>query len=174
MFLGKLSIESVITLYLTFLRREVYRPPLLRFLWAWYKDQSCTVKWNSCEADPFGVSNGVRQGGVLSPILFTVYLDELLQWLTALGIGCHVGHHYVGSTCYADDITLLAPSPSALRVLLRECELFASEHNLKFNAAKTQWTTLSNSLTMLRTWGIFSTALLMIVRTLRGYTLRKL
>ena len=76
-------------------------------------------------SDPFGVSNGVRQGGVLSPILFTVYLDELLQRLTALGIGCHVGHHYVGSTCYADDIALLAPSSSALRVLLRECEIFA-------------------------------------------------
>ena len=40
-------------------------PPLLRFLWSWYKDQSCTVKWNSYEDNPFGVLNGVRQGGVL-------------------------------------------------------------------------------------------------------------
>ena len=40
--------------------------------------------------------------------------------------------------CYADDIALLAPSPSALRVLFRECELFATEHNLLFSAAKTQ------------------------------------
>ena len=55
-------------------------------------------------SDPFGVTNGVRQGGVLSPVLFTVYLDELLQRLSALAIGCHVGHHYVGSLCYADDI----------------------------------------------------------------------
>ena len=76
--------------------------------------------------------------GVLSPILFTVYLDQLLQRLTSLHIGCHAGHHYVGSLCYADDIALLAPSPSALRILLRECELFATEHNLQFNAAKTQ------------------------------------
>jgi hypothetical protein len=64
-----------------------------------------------------------------------VYLDELLQRLTSLDIGCHVGHHYVGSLCrYVDDIALLAPSPSALRALLRKCELFAIEHN----AAKTQ------------------------------------
>ena len=35
-------------------------------------------------------------------------------------------------------LNLLAPSPSALRILLRECELFASDHNLIFNAAKTQ------------------------------------
>ena len=97
------------------------------------------VKWNSCLSESFGVTNGVRQGGVLSPVLFTVYLEELLQRLTSLDIGCHVGHHYVGSLCYADDIALLAPSPSAaLRILLRECELFAIEHNLQFNAAKTQ------------------------------------
>ena len=111
---------------------------LLRFLWSWYKSQSCAVKWNACVSESFEVANGVRQGGVLSPILFTVYLDELLQRLTSLDIGCHVGHHYVGSLCYADDIALLAPSPSALRILLRECELFATEHNLQFNAAKTQ------------------------------------
>lgn len=84
------------------------------------------------------MSNGVRQGGVLSPILFTVYVDELLQRLSSLDIGCHVGHQYVGSLCYADDIALLAPSPSALRILLKECELFAADHNLTFNAAKTQ------------------------------------
>ena len=48
-----------------------------------------------------------------------VYLDELLQHLSTLDIDRHVGHHYVGSLCYADDIALLAPSPSALRILLR-------------------------------------------------------
>ena len=111
---------------------------LLRFLWSWYKNQSCTVKWDSCVSSPFGVSNGVRQGGVLSPVLFTVYLDELLQRLSHLDIGCHIGHHYVGSVCYADDIALLAPSHSALRILLRECESFAADYNLLFNAAKTQ------------------------------------
>ena len=88
---------------------------------------------NSHVSDPFGVTNGVRQGGVLSPVLFTAYLDELLQRLSTLDIGCHVGHHYVGSLCCADDIALLA-----LRILLRECELFATDHNLIFNAAKTQ------------------------------------
>ena len=65
-------------------------PILLRFLWSWHKEQSCTVKWNSHVSDPFGVTNGMRQGGVLSPVLFTVYLDELLQRLSTLDIGCHV------------------------------------------------------------------------------------
>ena len=67
----------------------------------------------------------VRQGGVLSPVLFTVYLDELLQHLSTPDIGCHVNHHYVGSLCYADDIALLAPLPTTLRILLRESELLS-------------------------------------------------
>ena len=44
------------------------------------------------------MSNGVRQGSVLSPVLFAVYLDGLLEGLSASGVGC-----------YADDIVLLAP-----------------------------------------------------------------
>ena len=82
----------------------------------------------------FGVSNGVRQGVVLSPVLFTVYLDELLHRLSSLGVGCHFGGQFVGGIAYADDVTLLAPSPSALRTLLKEAQLFAAEFKLTFNA----------------------------------------
>ena len=94
-----------------------------------YKDQSCTVKWNSYEDNPLGVSNGVRQ--FLSPILFTVYL-ELLQRLTALDIGCHVGHHYAVMLMTSPSLPLLhQPLEFSMRT-------FASEHNVQFNAAKTQ------------------------------------
>ena len=87
---------------------------------------------------PFGVSNGVRQCGILSPILFTVYLDELLSTLSKLGIGCHFDSIYAGSFGYVDHIVLLAPSPSAMRRLLRECELFSNTTGLTFNASKIQ------------------------------------
>ena len=103
-----------------------------------YKQQTLSIRWSSCYSPPFGVSNGVRQGGVLSPILFTVYLDELLTRLSKLGIGCHFDSIYAGSFGYADDIALLAPSPSAMRRLLKECELFANTTGLTFNASKTQ------------------------------------
>ena len=83
------------------------------------------------------MSNGV-QGGVLSPILFSVYLDDLLQNLADSGVGCHWGHLFVGAVCYADDIVLLAPYPSALRILLNICSSYASTHGLRFNAEKTQ------------------------------------
>ena len=45
---------------------------------------------------------------------------------------------FVGALAYADDITLLAPTPSALRKLLAVCESFGTNHMLKFNPDKTQ------------------------------------
>ena len=82
--------------------------------------------------------NGVRQGGILSPILFTVYIDELLQRLSKLGVGCHWRGLFAGCLCYADDLALLAPSAHALRRMLQICSDFAMERNLMFNAGKTQ------------------------------------
>ena len=116
------------------IRRQV--PPA--FLFSWYQSQLFMVRWNKTLSSSFGASNGVRQGGVLSPILFTLYIDELLTRLSRLGIGCYSGHRFAGSLGYADDIALLAPSPSALRILLSECEKFAEEYDLILNAAKTQ------------------------------------
>ena len=96
------------------------------------------VRWYSCVSHSFSVSNGVRQGSVLSPVLFAVYLDGLLQKLSQTGVGCYWGAHFVGAVCYADDIALLAPCSSALRFMLSTCEEFALSHGLKFNADKTQ------------------------------------
>ena len=78
------------------------------------------------------------RGGVLSAILFTVYLDDLLSSLKSLGIGCHRDGLFVGAVSYADDIALLVPSPSALRLMLEYCEEFAISRGLSFNPNKTQ------------------------------------
>ena len=66
----------------------------------------------------FSVANDVRQGGILSPILFTVYIDELLQWLANIGVGCHWKGMFAGCLCYADNLALLAPSA---HMHLEEC-----------------------------------------------------
>ena len=85
------------------------------------------------------MSNGVRQGSVLSSILFCIYLDGLLEALSDTSVGCHWGGYFAGVVCYADDIVLLAPSASTLQhIMLRICESFASSHGLLFNGCKTQ------------------------------------
>ena len=96
------------------------------------------VNWNGHNSEPFNVSRGVRQGGVLSPILFALYLDDLLTELSRTSVGCYWDKIFVGAIAYADDITLLAPTPSALRKLLVVCETSGSSLMLKFNPDKTQ------------------------------------
>ena len=51
--------------------------PIAHLLMTWYCDQNMRFRWNQTLPDSFSDTNGVRQGGVLSPILFTVYIDEL-------------------------------------------------------------------------------------------------
>ena len=55
--------------------------PIVRFLLRWYITQQLSVHWMGRTSERFDVTNGVRQGGVLSPVLFAVYLDSLLNSL---------------------------------------------------------------------------------------------
>ncbi len=65
--------------------------------------------WNNCRTvflliGQFGVVNGVKQGGVLSPLLFAVYIDGLLIRLEETGVGCHMGIRFIGALAFANDL----------------------------------------------------------------------
>ena len=54
------------------------------------------LRWNDIMSNQFNIKNGVRQG-VISPLLFGIYMDGLLDELKYLGIGCYIGQHYCGA-----------------------------------------------------------------------------
>ena len=64
------------------------------------------IKWNMI-SEKYGIANDVKQGGVLSPILFGIYMDNFIKRLKDSNIGCKIGDNYVGVFCYADDLTLI-------------------------------------------------------------------
>jgi hypothetical protein len=113
-------------------------PVVLRLLLKMYTTSQAFVNWNGVRSDLFHIRNGVRQGGILSPILFCVYIDGLLYRLMSSGVGCYIGKHFLGSLAYADDLSLLAPTPSAMRQLLGICESYAREFSIKFNTNKSK------------------------------------
>ena len=75
-----------------------------------YIFQACCVDWCGTKSQPFKVSCGIRQGAVLSPILFSIYIDDLFNVLSRSGIGCHINNLFYGIIGYADDLVLLSPN----------------------------------------------------------------
>ena len=88
----------------------------------WYLNMSCCVQWNRVKSDYFRVLSGTKQGGVLSPRIFTMYMDGLILLLRKKGVGCHILNVFLACILYADDLCLIAPSRGAMQVLLSICE----------------------------------------------------
>ena len=110
----------------------------VRILIYWYSNQLFCVKWGSHLSDFFGVSNGVRQGGIMSPYLFNVYMNELSIRLNNSKCGCIINGMFMNHIMYADDACVLAPSPTALQKLLNICDSFAKENCIVYNEKKSK------------------------------------
>lgn len=105
----------------------------------WYSHQINHVKWAGALSDAYGMECGVRQGGVTSPRLFNLYVDNLIDGLSSLPVGCTIDGVSVNNLSYADDMVLLAPSIRALRILIAFCEAYAASHGLEYNATKCEF-----------------------------------
>ena len=110
---------------------------IIRFLLDSYTRQQAYVKWNNATSDAIFMKNGVKQGGVLSPIMFCVYFDELFSRLKQTGVGCYIGHINYGESGYADDAIMLCPSTTGLQKLVEISEEFGVEYDVNFNPKKT-------------------------------------
>ena len=106
---------------------------VVRTLVTVYEKQYAWVRWGNARSEIFPIVNGTRQGSVLSPALFSIYMDEILVNLRNLGVGCYVGEVFMGALGYADDLVLLAPSRTAMQLMLKACEEFGTRNNLLFS-----------------------------------------
>ena len=93
---------------------------VVRVLVFCYMEQSGFVKLGTRRSANFRITNGTRQGSVTSPALWAVYVDPLLAELRHLRLGCHVAGVWMGAYCYADDLSLHAPTRAVLVKMLAE------------------------------------------------------
>ena len=98
-----------------------------------YVSQSANVRWGEEVSKSFRITNGVKQGAVLSAILFCVYIDELITKLRRNKTGCWIDGNFVGIIVYADDIVLLSPTLGGLQEMIDICSDYAGKHNLSFS-----------------------------------------
>jgi hypothetical protein len=100
-------------LYIKLMRRHI-PVELLETLEQWLNNCWTCVKWKAVLSCFFKINFGVRQGSVLSPHLFAIYLDGIVDRLSF--------KHNFFVVLYADDILLVAPSICELQRLLFVCE----------------------------------------------------
>ncbi len=101
-----------------------------------YQRQVVRTVWKHHLSRGFGTSNGIYLGGIISPILFCVYMDVLLKRLEAERVGCQIGKHYFGALSYADDLTLAVPSIAGLGKMLEICGQYGEEFSVDYNPTK--------------------------------------
>ncbi|MEL6989919.1 MAG: reverse transcriptase domain-containing protein, partial [Bacteroidota bacterium] len=119
-------------------------PLVSRLLIIMYSNIKAQVKWQGTWSDRFQIRNGVKQGGVMSPLLFTLYVDILIRNLRVTRMGCYIGNVCSAAFVYADDIVLLAPTRKAMQTLLDTCEKFGEEFGLTYNPDKCETLVFNN------------------------------
>ena len=108
----------------------------LRIIVYLYLNLQSRCQWRGTFSDYFNVLTGTKQGGVISPRIFTLYVDDLIARLRKRGIGCHIIDLFLACLFYADDLCLIAPTRSALQELINCCQEYCAEFCLSFNVKK--------------------------------------
>lgn len=112
--------------------------PIVNLIQYWYSNQSVKVKYKSFVSESWKISNGVRQGGVLSGLFFNIYINALIDKISRLESGCRLGIIRSNIIAYADDIVLIAPSATSLQYLMDETNVEALKIFLEFNYDKSK------------------------------------
>ena len=120
-------------------------PIVCRLMAVMYSSVVAKVEWNGFQSDEFNICSGVKQGGVISPILFNLYTEGLISKIVDSGVGCYVGNVCASILMYADDIALLAPTRGAMQRLLDICSEFGIDNNLCFNPNKSESIVFGNN-----------------------------
>jgi len=107
-----------------------------------YECSSSCVRVNGHKSEPFPVHVGLRQGCVLSPLLFIIFMD----WIDGhshAGEGITIGNCRVSRLLFADDMVLLSPSQSDLQQALDRFTAQCNNAGMRISATKTETLVLS-------------------------------
>lgn len=105
----------------------------------WYSNQTNFARWADTLSEAYRLESGVRQGGLTSPRLFNLYVNDLIVGLSSKRVGCSIDGVSINNISYADDMVLLSPTAGNLGELLKVCEVYTNTHGLLYNVQKSEY-----------------------------------
>jgi hypothetical protein len=112
-----------------------------------YWNQTAEIEINNMKVDNLQIRRGVRQGCILSPLLFNIYSEEIFQKATEdIEKGVKVNGFYVNNIRFADDTVLIADNMADLQDLLNRVNYFGKQAGLTINHKKTKMMIISRNI----------------------------
>ncbi len=109
---------------------------LINILDCWFAKVFACVRWGECISEFVSLSCGTRQGGVASPTLFAICVNDIIAKLQQSGLGCQIHFISFNAFMYADDLLLLALSIEDLQNMIKICKSELDWLDMKINSKK--------------------------------------
>ena len=93
---------------------------IVALIQALYEKQSAIVRWNGAHTKPFFIEKGVRQGRILSPLLFCAYTEQVMREAEITESGVVIGGRSISNLRYADDTALCGKSPQEINNIVHK------------------------------------------------------
>jgi hypothetical protein len=96
-----------------------------------YRSSSISIIWNNRLSSPFHIFPGVWQGGSISPLIFIVYLNSIINKLREIESICYIDHTSIDAIMYAGDLLLLSSSVDNLQEMVDMCLAQLQRHKIE-------------------------------------------
>jgi hypothetical protein len=105
-------------------------------LFSLYRNVDSGVRLNGLCTNWFTVNCGLKQGYLLSPLLFNLFINDLVTLISSFDIGIDIGDEKLSILLYADNVVLLAESESDLQALLNALHSWCNVNTMTVNSGK--------------------------------------